>query len=117
MTASVVHQDLPHQLRRNRKEMGAILPLGKILIDQTNVSFVDQGGALQGVTRALVLQVMMSDTAQLCVNQGHQRVERFAVAASPAAQQLRDLTRRVPLLHPSHPPSRRGSALLVANQA
>ena len=71
MAAGIVHQDLPHELCGHGKKMCTVLPLWKILIDQANVSFVDQSGALQRVARALVLQIVMGDAAQLGVDEGH----------------------------------------------
>jgi len=83
--------------------MSAVLPLRKILGDQANISFVDESGALQGVAGTLSLQVVVSDAAQLVINERHQGVERLAVSTPPAAQQLRDLASRSPL-HPQYPP-------------
>src|SRR5438445_6999457 len=42
----VVNQNPPHQLRRNGKKVGAILPAHALVIHQPQVSFVDQGGGL-----------------------------------------------------------------------
>ena len=44
--ARVVYQNLAHQLSSHGKEVGAVLPLRKILPDQANVRFVDQSSAL-----------------------------------------------------------------------
>ncbi len=94
MTAGVVDQDLAHQLRRDGKEMGAVLPLRQILRDHAHVSFMNQSCALQRVFGAFALKVMLGNATQLVVNEGHQRIESFSISAAPSHQQLCDLTGR-----------------------
>jgi hypothetical protein len=59
VAASEIHQDLPHQLGRDREEMRPVLP-GGIGIDQPQVSLIDKSGGLQGVARVLEAHVAMS---------------------------------------------------------
>jgi hypothetical protein len=44
--ARVIHQDLPHQLRRHAEKVRAALPIRQLLRDQTEVRFVHQRGGL-----------------------------------------------------------------------
>jgi hypothetical protein len=48
----VVHQDLPHEARRQAEEVGAALPLAHLLAGDSEVGFVDQGGGLERVADA-----------------------------------------------------------------
>jgi hypothetical protein len=90
---SVVHENLPHQLCSDRKKVSAILPLGKILMNQSHVGFVNQSSALQGMLLALVPQIVLSDTSEFVVNKGDERIESLTISVSPSAQQNRDLCR------------------------
>jgi hypothetical protein len=48
----MMHQDLPHQPRRNAEEVRAALPVDFALINQEQVDLVDQRGRLKGVVAA-----------------------------------------------------------------
>src|SRR5581483_11548712 len=54
MGSRMVHEDLPHQLCRDCEKMSAVLPLGNLLIRETYIRLVNQSGALQGMSGALV---------------------------------------------------------------
>ena len=45
--ASVIHQDAPHQLSRDRKEVRAVLPLNVARVDQPQIGLIDQRRGLQ----------------------------------------------------------------------
>ncbi len=79
----MVHQDAPHQLARQGKEVGAILPMHMSLINQSQVSFVDQSRSLQGVTTILPPHVMVSKPVQFFINEVRQLVERSLVSTTP----------------------------------
>jgi hypothetical protein len=57
--ASVLHQDLPHQVGGNSKEVSAILPLWRTLSGQAKIGLVHEGRALQRVVAAFSLQIVM----------------------------------------------------------
>src|SRR5689334_6307585 len=94
MTARVIHQNLPHELRCHGEEVGTILPLWEVLRDHAHIGFIDQGSALQCVAGTFSLQIMTRDAAQFVVNQRKKRVEGLAVSSTPANQQFCDLRGR-----------------------
>ncbi len=53
VTTRVIDQDPAHDLRRDAKEVRAILPIDLALVDEPHVRLMDQGRRLQGVIRAL----------------------------------------------------------------
>jgi hypothetical protein len=67
----------------------SILPTD-ILIDEAEIRFVYQRGALQCVARALLHQVASSQTPKLVINQGKQVFQRLLVALCPSNQKLRN---------------------------
>src|ERR1017187_5530210 len=69
--AGVVHKDLTHEARSNGDEMSAVLQLNRYAAYQPEVGLVNQGGALEGVIRPFQLELIVSDTPQLFVDQGH----------------------------------------------
>src|ERR1700722_9011760 len=93
MTPCMLHQNAPHQLRRNREKMGAILPLHAFIIHQTHVRLVDQGCCLQAVAGPLTSHVAPRQAVQFAIDDGSQPVERALVSLAPCAQQLADVAR------------------------
>jgi hypothetical protein len=69
------------------KELCAVAPVGAVLVDQTEESFVHQDRGLQGVARALTPHLIPGDAAQFPVNQRHQPVQRIASAKRHFSQQ------------------------------
>src|ERR1022692_785897 len=105
----MLYQNPPHQLARNRKEMGAALPLHALVIHQSHVGFIHQGRSLQAVAGALVFHVVLRQSVQLFVDDGSQPVEGTLVSVTPGAEERADiacspLTRLCSLLHrvPAH---------------
>lgn len=82
----MVYQDLPHQLCRDGEKMSTVLPLGNLLVRETYISLVNQGCALQGMSRALVAEVTLGDAFQFVIDQRNEGIQSFTVAASPTAQ-------------------------------
>jgi len=95
--AGLLEQDVSHDLRRHREEMGAVLPVHVLHIDQREEGFVHQGGSLQRLPRTLVLHVMSSDAPQGWVNVRGQTLQRSLIAAGPGAKKLGYLGR--PVVH------------------
>src|SRR5215831_4417390 len=60
---------MAHHTRRNREKVGATLPAGLFLLDESQVGFVYQRRRLQSVIRALLPQLTRGYHAQLLVNQ------------------------------------------------
>ena len=72
--------------------MGAILKLDRLLADHPHIGFVNQRRALQCVVGAFRLEMVMSQTAKLVVDQGQEILEGFFVALFPVLQKLGRLT-------------------------
>ena len=53
--ARMVHLDLTHQPRRHSEEMRPVLPVGTLLIYQSQISFMDESGWLQRVALTFFL--------------------------------------------------------------
>src|SRR5437773_1748400 len=90
----VLYQNAPHQLGRNREEMGAILPLHALVIHQAHVGFIDQGRGLEAVAGALAFHVALRQTVELVINDGGQPVECASIPVSPGSEQLAHLAGR-----------------------
>jgi hypothetical protein len=86
----VIDQDLPHQAGRNRKKMSLIVQLRGLLVDEAQVRFVDQGCALQRVSRLLTLQAAMSDSPEFVVDKRQKSIKSGIFASPPPKQQLAD---------------------------
>ena len=100
----MVHQDAAHHLRRHGKEMRAILPLHARVVGQAHIGFVDQGGRLQAVARALATHVVAGQTMQLGIDDGRQPASnRMLVAVAPGAEQCADVAVRRGLPRPRRP--------------
>src|SRR5262245_65687124 len=80
--------------------MPPALPFGKILLDQPQVSLVDQRSRLQRVIRTLPAQVAVSQLVKLLVYDRHQLGERGLFASASTKQKLRDfMGRRMHYFH------------------
>jgi hypothetical protein len=88
LPASVIDQDAPHHTRGNCEKMHAILPLRLVLPAEPKIHLVDQRCALQTMSAALTREMIMSQAAQLFVNDGQKLIQRRRVAAAPSAEQL-----------------------------
>ena len=66
----MIHQQASHYLGRNAEEVGSVLPVYSRLIDQTQVSFVNQSGWLQGVIGAFTPQIIRRKLTQFIVDDG-----------------------------------------------
>src|ERR1700693_1113165 len=65
----VIHQNAPHQLCGDGKEVRAVLPVDLPGVYQSQVGFVDERSRLQRVTRTLSKHVPPSQAAQLLMDQ------------------------------------------------
>jgi len=94
VTTRVIDQDPAHDLRRDTKEMRAILPIDLALVDEPDVGLMNQSRRLQGVVGALSPKLARGHAAELRVDEWQQLAERSAVAATPITEQRRDVRRR-----------------------
>ena len=76
----VIHEDPAHLLSHRGQEMGPIVPFQLIRAEQPEVRFVHQGRRLQCVTATLAAKILRRATAKLRVQQGHELLERAALA-------------------------------------
>ena len=71
--------------------MRAIFPRRRLAPEDPQINFVQNGGRLQGVPRALAAHFTGRNPMQLAVDQLHQSIRRFGVAQAPAIEQARDI--------------------------
>lgn len=65
---------------RDGHELGAILPVGVVLVQQGEVGFVDEGGGLEGVAGTFVAEEVGGKAAEFLVDEGHESGEYILVA-------------------------------------
>ena len=97
----VVDQDAAHRLGRHGEEVGAVLPVHALVIDQPHVGFVDQRRRLQAVAGALAVSCTARQAAELVVHDRGQLGERALVPVAPRTEKRADLARTVSPLPPS----------------
>jgi hypothetical protein len=85
--SSVIHEDAPHRLRGYRVEVSSILPSHILVVDESQISLVDQRRGLQGMVGALAAHVIASQPAQLLIHKGNQPIERGLITVAPIHQQ------------------------------
>ena len=85
----VIHQNVPHHARRNREEVGPILPVS-VRPSQPQIRFVNQRRGPQRLFRAPRAQTATRNLPQLIVNNGNQMIERVLIAAAQFAEQHRN---------------------------
>ena len=86
-----VHEDAPHQPRGHREEVGPVLPVDVLDVDQPEVGLVHQRRGLQAVPAALARQAAPRDPAQFIVYERNQLVEGGLIAFPPCEEQSGDL--------------------------
>ncbi len=89
--ARVIHENAPDDARGHSEEVRTVLPVLIRLPGEAQVRFVDEGGRLKRVTRALAAQMTRRDSTKLGVNQLHQPRDRLVVATRPFMEQPGDL--------------------------
>ena len=87
----VIDENAPHYLRRDGEEMRTIGPVNVFLIDEPNVSLVDEGCGLKRVTFSLPAHVATRKAMEFVVDQRIQLVECVLVSVAPLSEQLSDL--------------------------
>ena len=89
----MVDEDAAHRLGRDGEEMGAVLPVHALVIDQPHVGFVDQRRGLQAVAGALALHVVARQAVELVVHDRCQLGERALVPVAPRTEKRTDVAR------------------------
>ena len=67
--------------------MRAILPIGVMLIDESQVRFVDQSRRLQEVPRPLPPKVGRRSSAEFLMNHTNQFIPRSQIAPTPSLEE------------------------------
>src|SRR5580765_1818530 len=88
MRARLVDQNTAHHLRGDAEELSAVLPDRSVLIDESQVGFVNQRGWLEGMVWALMAKVLGGPPPKFLVHERDQRVTRGDVAFAPGAEQF-----------------------------
>src|ERR1051326_8110341 len=91
-SARMLYQNTPHQLRRYRKEVSAILPVDTIVTGQPQVGFVHQRRRLQTVSLPLTFHISPREAVQFRVNHGRELFEGLPVPFPPRLKQPADLS-------------------------
>ena len=85
-----VDQEIPHNLRRQRQEMGAVRQADSRRVNQMDVRLMNQPGRVERVLLGAA-QPLVSQLAQAFVNQGDELISRALVAGAPLFQETGDL--------------------------
>ena len=91
MSPRVVDQDAPHYLRRDREEVRTIRPVHILLINQTDVGFIDQGSGLKCVVFPLPAHVTARQAVEFVVDQRVQLVQSGLLPLAPLSEQFSNL--------------------------
>ena len=83
---------MAHGQRRDREEVGAVLPGGLRRIHQLEIGLVDQSGGVQGLARTPHAELAVSDHLEFFVDQGKELVHGAVLAMAHRGEQLRDLS-------------------------
>jgi hypothetical protein len=66
----------------------AIVSVKGVLIDESKICLVDQRGALQGMSRALPLEMVVRDLSQFLVDERNQCLKSLSISCSPSHEEL-----------------------------
>ena len=90
-SAGILDQDAPHRLGSRGEEVAATVPTHlRIVADQTQVGFVDQGGSVERLSGFFVRELVSGQSAQLVVDQRQELLGRLRIALLKGVQNLRD---------------------------
>jgi hypothetical protein len=89
LPARIVHQDLTHETGGYSEKMRPILPAGARLINEAQISFVDQRCGLQRVALAFSPQAAGGQLTEFPVHQWRQVIQGLLVTLCPLSQQSR----------------------------
>src|SRR6266496_1333564 len=67
-TARIVDQNPPHCLRGNAKKVTPVLPVDRLLVDQLQVSLMNQRGSLQCVLGVFAPQIKVGQPPQFIID-------------------------------------------------
>ena len=90
-SSCTVEQDVPHNLRRHRKEVRPVLPVDVGYINQFQIGLMNEGRGLHRVPRTFVLELVSRDTPKGAINVWSEPVESSPIAIGPGTKKLRGL--------------------------
>jgi hypothetical protein len=88
--AGATDENSAHDVGADGEEVGAILPLDILHVDEAQKGFVDEGGGLKGVSGSFLTHVAAGQAVQLLVDAGGELLEGFLIPAAPGLQELCD---------------------------
>jgi hypothetical protein len=91
--SSVIHQNLTHHARGQRKEMRPVLPFNGLVPREAQVGFVHKGGWLQCMSCGLARQGSSCDPPQFFVDQRYQGFPGIRISLAPSCEQFGDRLR------------------------
>ena len=86
--AGPLDEDLPHRVRGDRAEVGAVLPAIGPVLHQAQVRLVDEAGRLERLPGPLAAQIARREPPQLLVDDRQQRIERLPVVGHQATRSI-----------------------------
>jgi hypothetical protein len=86
--ARVIDKDPPHGLRGDGKKVVAVLPVHAFVIDELQVSLIDQSGSLQRVLTSFLFHVVMGQPPEFLVNEWNQAFQSGLVTITPFDEKL-----------------------------
>ncbi len=72
----MIHEDLPHHLRRQSKEMNSALPVRRLPFYQTKIGFMNQSRRLQSMIPALPGEILLRDPPKFVIDKRNEGVSR-----------------------------------------
>jgi hypothetical protein len=96
----VIHQNAPHHLSTQRKEVQPVLALNAMRPNQLEVRLVGQRSGIKAVMGRPPEQVQTGKPAQFGIDKGNQTLQRFFVALAPFREQPGDISRIFDWHHP-----------------
>ena len=93
VSTSVIDKDPAHDLRRCTEKVRPIPPIDLALVNESQIHLVHQGGRLECVADTLASKLPCCDPTELPVHERQQLIERALVAATPVAEERRDIAR------------------------
>ena len=73
----MIHEDLPHHLCRQSKEMNSALPVCRLAFYQTKIGFMNQGRRLQSMITALPREILLRYPPKFLIDKRNEGVSRF----------------------------------------
>lgn len=84
--AGFIDEDAAHEECGDAEEVGAAFPFDGGLAKEAEVSFVNEGGGLEGCAGGLVAHVRAGEAVEVVVDEGDERVPGFGLAEAEAGE-------------------------------